>query len=101
MTPLPPCEVNRNVRLQPMFEKGKWCHTHLRPISACEEISRLTEERDGFKSAVEMLLLTKQGSGVKALMEYLAAGPNGSRTTEELDSFIEARRALSNSKRGG
>ena len=40
----PGCLPNVSVRLQPMFEKGMWCHTHVRPLRACQEIARLRAE---------------------------------------------------------
>ena len=40
----PGCRPNVNVRLQPVFEKGMWCHTHEQPFRACQEIARLRAE---------------------------------------------------------
>ncbi len=79
----PGCRPNVNVRLQPMFEKGMWCHAHEQPFRACQEIARLRDEieklitalthehfiRVGFKASLKAPFKMSRKCSVCALVQ--------------------------------
>ena len=85
----PGCRPNVNVRLQPMFEKGMWCHTHEQPFRACQEITRLLSEVERLVAA-----LNREHDDVAGYRELLKLPLSPKETCPTCALVDEARRTI-------